>query len=162
MYSNINATAFTYISNGTTAQTITTTSRIHRGIVDTYLEEVYPIVSKTNTSFTYLHPNVNLTTTSLTGTTVAGNTTITGATVTNEYQVGRTIERTGGSAMPNGTITNIINATSFTVSNSPTASGPITYLINGDVNTILNETPGEVVRNSDGTMRVYFRSGWIG
>jgi hypothetical protein len=26
----------------------------------------------------------------------------------------------------------------------------------------LTETPGKIVKNSDGTMRVYFKSGWIG
>jgi hypothetical protein len=90
MYSNINATAFTYVSGGTTAITDTSTY-IHRSPVDIYAEEVFPIVSKTNTTFTYRHASV-----------------------------ANTVSQT------------------------------------------LTETPGKIVRNSDGTMRVYFKSGWIG
>jgi hypothetical protein len=91
MYSNINATAFTYISGGTSAVTDTSGNYIHASPVDNYAEQVFPILSKTNTTFTYFHSLANTTT----------------------------------------------SAT-------------------------LSETPGKIVKNSDGTMRVYFKSGWIG
>jgi hypothetical protein len=91
MYSNINATAFTYVSGGTTACTDTSTNYIHASPVDNYAEEVFPVISKTNTTFTYHHSSV-----------------------------ANTVTQT------------------------------------------LTETPGKIVKNSDGTMRVYFKSGWIG
>jgi hypothetical protein len=161
MYSNINATAFTYISNGTTAQTITTTSRIHSSPVDVYAEEVHPIVSKTNTSFTYFHPSV-ADVSSIIGTASSGNTTITGTTTNNEFYIGRVVEQNAGAAMVNTFITSVINTTAFTVNTAPTGSGSITYSLKDVTNSVLPEAPGEIVRNSDGTMRVYFKSGWIG
>jgi hypothetical protein len=160
MYSNINATAFTYVSGATTDANITTTTRIHRSLVDTYSEEVYPIVSKTNTTFTYFHPNVTIL--NGTGTATAGNTTITGTTTNSEFYVGRIVERNVGAAMANSFITSVVNATAFTVNTAPTGSGSITYSLAGSSNLVLANTAGEVVRNSDGTMRVYFKSGWIG
>jgi len=90
VYANINNTSFSYVSNVSTANSATT-GRVHRSPVDTYAEEVFPIISKTNTTFTYFHPS-----------------------------------------------------TANTVTQT------------------LTETPGEIVKNSDGTMRVYFKSGWIG
>lgn len=91
VYANISANSFSYVSGGTTAHSSTTGDYIYPSPVDVYVEEVFPIISKTNTTFTYWHPAV---------TNTATNT--------------------------------------------------------------LTETPGEVVKNSDGTMRVYFKSGWIG
>jgi hypothetical protein len=91
MYSNINATAFTYISGGTSTVADLSGNYIHASPVDNYAEQVFPILSKTNTTFTYFHSLANTTT----------------------------------------------SAT-------------------------LSETPGKIVKNSDGTMRVYFKSGWIG
>ena len=161
MYSNINATAFTYVSGGNTNANITTTTRVHRSLVDTYSEEVYPIVSKTNTTFTYFHPNAEILTG--VGTASASNTTITGTTTNNEFYVGRAIFQNSGAAMADTFITNVINATAFTVNTAPTGSGSINFSLagsNGALSTA--STPGEVVRNSDGTMRVYFKSGWIG
>jgi hypothetical protein len=160
MYSNINATAFTYVSGATTNANITTTTRIHQSLVDTYAEEVYPIVSKTNTTFTYFHPNLRVFNAS--GTASAGNTTITGTTTNSEFYVGRIVERNSGAAMANSFITSVINATAFTVNTAPTGSGSINYSLMGSSNLVLANTAGEIVRNSDGTMRVYFRSGWIG
>lgn len=161
MFSNINATAFTYVSDGTSAQTVTTTTTIIGSPVDVYAEEVYPIVSKTNTSFTYFHPSAEIL--NGVGTAASGNTTITGTTTNNEFYVGRVIYRNSGATMADTFITGVINATSFTVNTAPTSSGSINYALAGSVNTqITTSTPGEVVRNSDGTMRVYFKSGWIG
>jgi hypothetical protein len=91
MYSNINAKAFTYISGGTTACVDTSTNQIFASPVDNYAQQVFPILSKTNTTFTYFNSYVNTTSSST-----------------------------------------------------------------------LTETPGKIVKNSDGTMRVYFKSGWIG
>lgn len=92
MYSNINAKAFTYISGGTTACTITNTSvKVHASPVENYAEQSFPIISKTNNTFTYFHSKTN-------------------------------------------------------VSNTQAVT----------------ETPGKIVKNSDGIMRVYYRSGWIG
>jgi hypothetical protein len=161
MYSNVNAKAFTYISGSNTTINVNTTTRIFSSPVDNYAEEVFPIVSKTNTTFSYYHPTSSYTTATITGTASTGNTTIT-ASNTDVLYIGQAVSRVAGAAMANTFISTVINATAFTVVTAPTGSGAITLVVSGESPQTLTETPGKIVKNSDGTMRVYFKSGWIG
>ena len=69
-----------------------------------------------------------------TGTAASGNTTIT-ASNTSGFIIGQSVTRTAGAAMATGTVATIINATAFTVTNAPSASGSITFDIGGATNT---------------------------
>lgn len=157
MYSNINAKAFTYISGGTTACVDTTTNQIFASKADNYAEQLFPLLSKTNTTFTYYHPAVW----TLTGTAVASNTTITTSNTSGFYS-GQPVIYVSGATMANTSVNTVVNATAFTVVTAPTGSGSITFTMGGNFSQTLTETPGKIVKNSDGTMRVYFKSGWIG
>jgi len=161
MYSNINAKAFTYVSGSNTAISVTSTTRVFSSPVDNYAEEVFPIISKTNTNFTYYHPNLSYTTATITGTASTGNVTITASNTTGLY-IGQPVARVAGASMADTFVNTVINATAFTVVTAPTSSGAITLVVSGESPQTLTETPGKIVKNSDGTMRVYFKSGWIG
>jgi hypothetical protein len=86
-----------------------------------------------------------------TGTATSGNTTIT-ASNTAGMLTNQTITRTAGAAMTTGTVLSIINATAFTVSSAPSASGSITF----DTGGATNETAAGAGINVAGSLDVRF------